>query len=58
MQQKLNERAWAGQLISWIQEEIREGRTIFKMPLMTQEYILLSPITTLTSDRYISKPFV
>jgi hypothetical protein len=28
--QKLNERAWAGQLISWIQEEIREGRTIFQ----------------------------
>jgi len=27
---KLNERAWAGQLISWIQEEIREGRTIFQ----------------------------
>jgi hypothetical protein len=30
MQQKLNERAWAGQLISWIQEEIREDRTIFQ----------------------------
>lgn len=30
MQQKLNERAWAGQLISWLQEEIREGRTIFQ----------------------------
>jgi len=30
MQQKLNERAWAGQLISWIQEEIREYRTIFQ----------------------------
>lgn len=30
MQQKLNERAWAGQLISWIQEEIRDGRTIFQ----------------------------
>lgn len=27
---KLNERVWAGQLISWIQEEIREGRTIFQ----------------------------
>ena len=30
MQPKLNERAWAGQLISWLQEEIREGRTIFQ----------------------------
>lgn len=30
MQSKLNERSWAGQLISWIQEEIREGRTIFQ----------------------------
>jgi hypothetical protein len=30
MQQKLNERAWAGQLISWIQEEIRESRTVFQ----------------------------
>ncbi len=30
MQQKLNERAWAGQLISWIQEAIHESRTIFK----------------------------
>jgi hypothetical protein len=30
MQPKLNERVWAGQLISWIQEEIREGRTIFQ----------------------------
>ena len=30
MQQKLNERAWAGQLISWIQEEILGGRTIFQ----------------------------
>lgn len=28
--QKLNERAWAGQLISWIHEEIREKRTIFQ----------------------------
>jgi len=27
---KLNERTWAGQLISWIHEEIREGRTIFQ----------------------------
>ena len=27
---KLNERVWAGQLISWIQEEIREDRTIFQ----------------------------
>lgn len=27
---KLNERVWAGQLISWIQEEIREGKTIFQ----------------------------
>ena len=30
MQTKLNERAWAGQLISWLQEEIREGRTLFQ----------------------------
>jgi hypothetical protein len=30
MQTKLNERVWAGQLISWIQEEIREGRTVFQ----------------------------
>lgn len=30
MQPKLNERVWAGQLISWIQEEIREGRTFFQ----------------------------
>lgn len=30
MQQKLNERAWAGQLISWIQDEIRGSRTIFE----------------------------
>ena len=30
MQQKLNERTWAGQLISWIHEEIRENRTIFQ----------------------------
>jgi hypothetical protein len=30
MQSKLNERSWAGQLISWVQEEIREGRTIFQ----------------------------
>lgn len=30
MKQKLNERSWAGQLISWIQEEIREERTIFQ----------------------------
>lgn len=30
MQPKLNERVWAGQLISWIQEEIREGRTVFR----------------------------
>jgi len=30
MQQILNERAWAGQLISWLQEEIREDRTIFQ----------------------------
>lgn len=27
---KLNERVWAGQLISWIQEEIREGKTVFQ----------------------------
>ncbi|MFA4850966.1 MAG: N-6 DNA methylase [Bacteroidales bacterium] len=27
---KLNERVWSGQLISWIQEAIREGRTIFQ----------------------------
>lgn len=27
---KINERAWAGQIISWIQEEIRERRTIFQ----------------------------
>ena len=27
---KLNERVWSGQLISWIQEEIRECRTIFQ----------------------------
>jgi len=25
-----NERSWAGQLISWIHEEIRVGRTIFQ----------------------------
>lgn len=30
MKQKLNERAWTGQVISWIQEAIREGRTIFQ----------------------------
>lgn len=30
MRQRLNERSWTGQLISWIQEEIREGRTIFQ----------------------------
>lgn len=30
MQQKLNERVWAGQLISWIHEEIRDGRTVFE----------------------------
>lgn len=30
MQQKLNERAWAGQIISWIKEEIIGGRTIFQ----------------------------
>lgn len=27
---KLNERVWAGQLISWIQEAIHEGRTVFQ----------------------------
>lgn len=27
---KLNERVWAGQLISWIQEEIRERKTVFQ----------------------------
>jgi hypothetical protein len=27
---KRNERDWAGQLISWLQEAIREGRTIFE----------------------------
>jgi hypothetical protein len=27
---KLNERVWSGQLISWIQEAIRDGRTIFQ----------------------------
>lgn len=27
---KFNERVWAGQLISWIQEAIRENRTIFQ----------------------------
>ncbi len=27
---KRNERDWAGQLISWIQEAIREGRTVFE----------------------------
>ncbi len=27
---KLNERVWAGQLISWIQEEIRDGNTVFQ----------------------------
>ena len=27
---KLNERVWAGQLISWIQEEIRAGKTVFQ----------------------------
>jgi hypothetical protein len=27
---KLNERVWSGQLISWIQEEIREGKTVFQ----------------------------
>jgi len=30
MQSKLNERAWAGQLISWIHEEIRTGKTVFQ----------------------------
>jgi len=30
MQQKLNERAWAGQIISWIQEEVLGGRSIFQ----------------------------
>ena len=30
MQTKLNERVWVGRLISWIQEEIREGRTVFQ----------------------------
>lgn len=27
---KLNERVWVGQIISWIQEEIREGKTVFQ----------------------------
>jgi len=27
---KINERVWAGQIISWIQEEIREKRTVFQ----------------------------
>ena len=27
---KLNERVWAGQLISWIQQEIRENGTVFQ----------------------------
>lgn len=27
---KLNERVWAGQLISWIQETIRDGKSIFQ----------------------------
>ncbi len=27
---KLNERVWAGQIISWIQEEIREKKTVFQ----------------------------
>lgn len=27
---KRNERDWAGQLISWIQEAIRDGKTIFQ----------------------------
>lgn len=27
---KINERDWAGQLISWIQEAIREGRAVFE----------------------------
>ena len=30
METKLNERSWTGQIISWIQEEIRLGRTIFQ----------------------------
>ncbi len=27
---KYNERVWAGQIISWIQEEIKEGKTVFQ----------------------------
>jgi len=27
---KRNERDWAGRLISWLQEAIREGRTVFE----------------------------
>ena len=28
--QKMNERAWSGQIISWIKETINAGKTIFQ----------------------------